>query len=262
MDDVATKKYLASFLKISPLSHALWRTVEAQAFGKIDYKQPILDLGCGWGEFAGIVFNQMEMGIDINKKELKRALKGNKYKNVLWADARQLPFKSHSYKTVVSVSVLEHIDNAGLVLKEIHRILRKDGLLVFTVPTTKLYDDLLFPKICSKVGLTGVGKNYFRLHCRVFKHIWLKTPTWWTRELQKCGFEIIMKEGTVSPTTVKLHEIFLLTAWPSQLWKLIMGRRLLISSGLRAWILPKVFGKFVYPDTTSYANIFFVAKKI
>lgn len=262
MNKTSPKKYLAEFLKISPLSHALWRSVEALSFEEVDYKKPILDLGCGWGEFAGVVFNQMEMGIDINEKEIKRALKGNRYKKVLWADARKLPFKSSSYSSVVSVSVLEHIPQSELVLAEIHRVLKKGGLFVFSVPTIKLYDDLLVPQLLQKIGLRSLGKKYFQLHCRIFKHVGLKTPLWWDKQLKAAGFEIVTKRGTISPTVVKLHETFLITAFPSQLWKLFFKRRLIMSVGLRSKFLPFLLGKYMVKDSTSLANMFYVVKKL
>ena len=119
------KNYLAEFLKIAPLSHALWRAVEALSFDQIELKNPALDLGCGFGEFSGVVFGKVETGIDINKKELADALKNKKYNKVVWADARALPFAAKSYSTVIAVSVLEHIENAEIVIKEVGRILKK-----------------------------------------------------------------------------------------------------------------------------------------
>ena len=49
--------YFKEFLKISPFSHALWRTAEALSLPAGLLKRPILDLGCGYGEFSGVFFN-------------------------------------------------------------------------------------------------------------------------------------------------------------------------------------------------------------
>lgn len=255
------KKYLKDFLKISPLSHALWRATEALAYDQVDLKSPVLDLGCGFGEFAGVVFDHIEMGIDINDKELKQALAGKRYNKVQWADARKLPFKDNSYSTVISVSVMEHIPQGEKVIPEAYRVLRKGGMFVFSVPTPKLYDNLLFPKICNLLGLKKLGDKYFELHCRAFKHVNLKTQDRWARELKKVGFEVIRQEGTLSPTLLRLHEFFLISAFPSQFWKLFFGKRLIMSVGLRSNILPIFFSHFVRLDKTSDINIFFVARK-
>jgi len=253
--------YLAQFLKIAPLSHALWRSCEALAFESAKFKKPILDIGCGFGEFAGIAFNKLEVGIDVNEDDLKKALISKKYRQLLKADARNLPFKNSTFSTVVSVSVLEHITEVEKVIKEANRILKKDGLLIFSVPTISMYNHLLFPKICKSIGLEKLGLFYFNLHCKAFKHYSLKTAAWWSKKLKSNGFEIIHKQGTISPKVLKLHEVFLITAIPSQLYKYLFGKRLLMTTRLRAKILPPIFGKYVKPDTSSDINMFFIAKK-
>lgn len=256
------KHYLKDFLKIAPLSHAIWRSVEALVFKQVQFSKPILDIGCGFGEFAGVVFDQLEMGIDINEKELKQALKGKKYRKVLWADARKLPFKANTFSTVVSVSVLEHIKNTEEAIVEINRILKKGGVFAFTVPTTSMYKHMLIPKICRLIRLEVLGKIYFREHAKIFKHQALYPADWWAKKLKKANFKIISQQGTISPTALKISEIFLPLAAPSQLWKLLSGRRLIISAGIRSKVLPIFFAKFISVDQDSDINVFFLAKKV
>lgn len=257
----SARKYLRDFLKIAPLSHALWRSVEAISYDKVKFSPPVLDLGCGFGEFAGVVFDQIEMGVDINERELKEALGGKKYKKVKLADARNLPFKNSSYGTVVSVSVIEHITNSSEVLSEVHRVLKKDGLFVFSVPTPELNKQLLAPKILRGLGLKKAAKKYIDLHAKAFKHVNLKTKPQWVKDLKKAKFEILEVHGTLSPTLLRLHELFLITAFPSQLGKLLFGTRLMMSVGLRSKILPIFFSHFVKIDKNSDINLFFVARK-
>lgn len=254
-------KYLRDFLKIAPLSHALWRSVEALSFSQVKFFSPVLDLGCGFGEFAGVVFGRIEMGVDIDRKDLKGALEGKKYKKVEWTDARNLPFTDGSYKTVISVSVLEHIEQAERVLFEANRVLKKRGIFVFSVVTSEIYKHLLIRKICNFLGLKDFGDKYCQLHSRAFRHVYLRPMNWWVKELEKANFEIVRCEGTVSPTLLNLHEIFLATAFPSQFWKLFFGKRLIISAGLRSKFLPLFFGRFVKVDKETKINAFFVARK-
>lgn len=255
------KKYLKDFLKIAPLSHALWRSVEALAYNEVKFSSPVLDLGCGFGEFAGVVFNRIEMGIDINETELKAALRGKNYKKVRLADARNLPFNNSSYNTVVSVSVIEHITDSSKVIAEVYRVLKKKGLFVFSVPTLELNKHLLLPKILKAFGFPKAAKEYIDLHAKVFKHVNLKNKNWWTRELKKAKFEIVDIHGTLSPTLLKLHEIFLISAFPSQLGKWLSGKRLMMSIGARSRLLPIFFSRFVKIDRNSNINLFIVARK-
>lgn len=256
------KGYLKDFLKISPLSHALWRSVEALSFNQINFKSPVLDIGCGFGEFAGVAFGRLEMGIDISGDDLKKALKGKRYKSVKMADARDLPFKSSSYSTVVSNSVFEHIEDAEKVIFEVFRVLKKGGIFAFTVPTITMQNYLLAPKILNSLGFQGLAEKYWDLHVRAFKHMTLKPKSWWADKLKRAGFEIVRQEGTLSPTLLRLHEIFLLSAFPSQFGKLFFGKRLMMSVGLRSTVLPIFFTQFVVIDKNSDINIFFVAKKL
>lgn len=256
------KKYFKKFLRVAPFALAFWRTSEAVAFSSVQYKKPILDLGCGFGEFAGVVFNKMEMGIDINEEELAQAFRGGKYKKVLWADARELPFKNSSYSTVLSVSVLEHIKEADYAIREVHRILKKDGLLIFTVPTDKLYENLAVVRFLILMRLEWLAKIYFYLHSKAFDHVCLKSDVWWDKQLKKAGFKIIKKHGTVSPKATIIYDFFLLPSFPSQIWKMLFGRRLALSFGLRSKIFPKLFLKYTKIDDDSPINIFYVAKKV
>jgi SAM-dependent methyltransferase len=255
------ERYLRDFLRIAPLSHALFRSVEALAFSQVDLEHPILDLGCGFGEFAGVVFDQVEMGIDVNEADLDIGRRSSKYQRMLWSDARRMPFQSGSFATVVSVSVLEHILNVPRALAEAARVLRPGGLLVITVPTGAMYRHLFFPRLFRALGLPRLARLYIRGHRAVFKHVTIRPVDWWIDHLTQAGFRVERCEGTVSPTVMQLHDLFLVTAFPSQLAKWATGRRLLTTTGLRARILPRVFGPLVRLDRASTINLFIVARK-
>ncbi|MCS6802998.1 MAG: class I SAM-dependent methyltransferase [Chloroflexota bacterium] len=255
------EQYLRDFLRIAPLSHAMFRAVEALAFRQVELEHPVLDLGCGFGEFAGVVFDQLEMGIDINEADLDLGRRSNKYQRMLWSDARRMPFQSGSFATVVSVSVLEHIQNVPRALAEAARVLRPGGLLVVTVPTEAMYRHLFFPRLFRALGLPQLARWYLRGHRLVFKHVTIRPADWWKEQLSLAGFVIERCEGTISPRVMQLHDLFLLTAFPSQLAKWVTGRRLLMTTGLRARLLPLVFGRLIRLDRASAINLFIVARK-
>lgn len=106
----------------------IWANSRLRAIKDIAKEGSILDLGCGSGyigeSFDSAVFAEM----DIN--ELKK-VKGNK-RVVL--NAEELSFKKESFDYVICGDVLEHIKNDDVVLKEINRILKKNGKAVITVP--------------------------------------------------------------------------------------------------------------------------------
>ncbi len=255
------RHYLTEFLKVAPLSHALWRSCEALAFESIPLDAPILDLGCGFGEFAGIVMGHVEVGIDIDKRDLNQAVKRGTYLHVQWADATDLPFRSNAFSTVVSVSVLEHIDRAGQVIQEVSRVLKHGGLFVFTIPTPAMCDGLLISRVFRFLGLAPLAKPYVQLHRHVFKHVTLEPAEWWARQLQMAGLELVSVQGTVSRRLLLLHELFLVFALPSQLWRVVSGKRLVMFPRLRSTLLSPLFAPFANQDPVSDINLIIVAEK-
>lgn len=74
--------YFEKYLRVAPFSHALWRSREAIFVKKVKFKKPLLDIGCGFGEFAGVFFqSKVEIGIDISLKDLIEAAKKRSIKN-------------------------------------------------------------------------------------------------------------------------------------------------------------------------------------
>ncbi|MBU2632814.1 class I SAM-dependent methyltransferase, partial [Patescibacteria group bacterium] len=128
------EKYFRRFLKITPLSVAIWRAVEAGHLSKYKLNTPVLDIGCGFGEFAkGFTDGKIDVGIDINARDLKAALKTKKYKKLILADARKLPFLDNTFNSIISISTFEHIKNPEKVFKECLRVLKPGGLLITTI---------------------------------------------------------------------------------------------------------------------------------
>ncbi len=52
----------------------------------------------------------------------------------LWADSMSLPFASASFDAALCTQVLEHVPEPALLLAEINRVLRLDGVLLLTAP--------------------------------------------------------------------------------------------------------------------------------
>lgn len=101
-------------------------------------KSKALDLGCGGGEFSILAsrYCNSVVGLDFSESSLRRAHKKidppgiNKLK-FIQADAVRLPFKDNIFDLVFSFSTLEYIRDLEAVLKEMHRLLRSDGVAIF-----------------------------------------------------------------------------------------------------------------------------------
>ncbi len=99
-------------------------------------KGKILDIGAGPGlvvkEFASRSHHFEVIGIDISPKAIQLAKKncdGLGNVRFLVADVYQLPFPERSFDVVVCKDSLHHFDNLRKALKEMLRVLKKDGFL-------------------------------------------------------------------------------------------------------------------------------------
>ena len=101
----------------------------------------ILDVGCASGTLT-IQLHEIlcckVIAIDAYPKAIKYARKKYPQINFLVADAHSLPFKSNSFDLVVSYETIEHLVNPPLALKEIHRVLKKDGRAIIAMDSGSL----------------------------------------------------------------------------------------------------------------------------
>lgn len=73
--------------------------------------------------------------IDLDKNKLNHAKKYLEKTKLIFADILNPPKDIFGkFDTVIMLEVLEHIDNDSAVIKNIHKILKKNGKLILTVP--------------------------------------------------------------------------------------------------------------------------------
>jgi len=93
----------------------------------------VLDAGCGSGgiisEFKSIP--KSIAGIDINKELLTENQIVNKK---IIADLEHIPLDNNSVDIVISEFVLEHLRKPTIVLREISRVLKPEGMFIFITP--------------------------------------------------------------------------------------------------------------------------------
>jgi 2-polyprenyl-3-methyl-5-hydroxy-6-metoxy-1,4-benzoquinol methylase len=97
----------------------------------------ILDIGCGNGNISlalgSLGYNVT--GVDIDRTSIENARKINTFKNVQFnvLDANAFDVKDE-FDAIVCSEVLEHLENPSELVQSIFSILKKDGILVATVP--------------------------------------------------------------------------------------------------------------------------------
>ena len=97
----------------------------------------VLDLGCGRGGVAEVIWPQVRLaaGIDPDARSLAEHRAAGM--PVVRAVGERLPFASDSFDLVVSVWVLEHLADPMATFIEVRRVLRPGGHFVFLTPNLR-----------------------------------------------------------------------------------------------------------------------------
>jgi ubiquinone/menaquinone biosynthesis C-methylase UbiE len=249
------------YLARAPLAHALHRTAEAKHVRQLTIARPVLDLGCGAGEFAEAALRTpFDMGTDISDKQLRRAQLSKCYLALRRGDARCLPFAGGQFRSVVSVSVLEHVPNPERAVAEVFRVLQPGGSFVGTVELADLHDHLYYPGLLQRVGLSVLGRLYICLHDRLFRHYSLLSKQQWEELLVGNGFDLILSRKIVSPHVTCCWDRLLAVAWPYRL----LGRWGRVAIWRPGW-LRRVAGRtllgLVREEEADGSSLFFIARK-
>jgi ubiquinone/menaquinone biosynthesis C-methylase UbiE len=143
----------------------------------------ILDAGCGKGLQTFVIgkkCNQI-IGIDVSEKSIAEANRtkldviGNRTE-FFCMDTEKTKFSNNYFDKIISICVLEHINNYPMVLQEWYRVLKKGGQLIFSVDSLETIRD---KNLKYKHHKEHRVQNYFR-------SAELKT------EMQKIGFTEVM----------------------------------------------------------------------
>lgn len=97
-------------------------------------KGELLDVGCGKMPYRSYVLSNSSVkkyvGIDLaNALSYDKEIKPD----IIW-DGTSMPIDDETYDCSIATEVLEHVFSPLSLLKEIHRVLKKEGLFFFTVP--------------------------------------------------------------------------------------------------------------------------------
>lgn len=108
-------------------------------FAEINETDKVLEVGCGVGHILERIQKGELTGIDISEIQIKRAKERLKDSaKLIKCSAENLPFDDKSFDRVICTEVFEHTLEPKLVLNEVYRILKDDGIISLSVPNEKL----------------------------------------------------------------------------------------------------------------------------
>ena len=127
-----------------------------------------LDVGCGTKPYEKYFKSSEYIGLEIETTVHSEISKADFFYN-----GTKFPFNNNEFDSVVTNQVFEHVFNPDNFLSEINRVLRKDGMLLLTVPF--VWDEHEQPYDFARYSSFGIKSV-----------------------LVKKGFEIVNQKKTVS----------------------------------------------------------------
>ena len=182
----------------SVVTMVFWRSVELIAMAKyLHYlKGDIVDIGCGDGTIASLVFEKetISVGYDIEERPVKAASRRG-YRAVVVADARYTPFRDACFDGLFSNSAIEHFPEIDKCCSEFFRISKAGSFFVFTVISGSFYDSFW----CSGIRFGELGKKWMERHRRLRQHLNVWDVDKWKAFLEKHGFELVDHKHYINP---------------------------------------------------------------
>ena len=147
----------------------------------------LLDAGCGSGieavNLQRLVPGLRISGIDVSSVALSTAVARPDKGSALFyqASLERLPFGDGVFDYIASHEVIEHVEDPGLVLRELCRVLKPGGVCVIATPNgASWWIEHLRQRVMRLFGRRGapVGADHTR------------PPSFWRRELGRAGFAV------------------------------------------------------------------------
>ncbi len=221
-------------------STILFRSIELkllkERLGGLFKSKSILDLGCGDGIAAAAIFDKrIDYGLDVNPISVKQAKKGGACKKVILASATDIPLEDNSVDLVFSNCTIEHIKDLGSVLKEVSRILVKNGLFIFTTPSHCFGKYSIF----SYFNLKRLAQVYGKLRDKKHQHYHSHSIEEWSSILKDFNFKVINGYYYMSKEALEFWDFLLILYVPLYLPEII-------NKQLSRWIYETFFRKRIY----------------
>ncbi len=143
--------------------------------GLLSKKKKILEIGCGTcsllSHFYKLGFDIR--GVDVNSKYLDRGKELHGELPCELVSSEQLPFKDNSFDIILGFDVFEHIPDSDAHLREVSRVLKKDGYYLIQTPnkwTNVIFETIRWKSLSSWKDEHCSLHSYFEIKKRFNLH--------------------------------------------------------------------------------------------
>jgi SAM-dependent methyltransferase len=249
------KDFLYLHLRDLPYFRALVRGVEATYYQNFDLTAPILDVGCGDGHFASLVFDRkIDVGLDPWTGPIHEAGRRDCYRLLVQADAAQSPFPDDYFASAFSNSVLEHIPHVDAVLADVARVLKPGAPFYFCVPNERYLSELALSRV--------LGKGYTEWFRRISRVQHADGPQVWQGRLEKAGFRLVKWWHYFSPRAMRVLEWGHYFGLPSLIARKVTGRWIIAPEKWNLALTERFVRRFASTDPVDDGTFtFYIAQK-
>lgn len=169
-----------------------------------------LDIGCGTGGYLNLLkeIGWTTYGVEINK-EIADALQ--KKHNMFCGPFEETNYKTNFFDSIRISHTLEHVYDPYKTLTEIHKIIKKDGILLIEVPNTDSINAEIFNKYWTMWDaprhLHHFNLTNLKLYLQKTNFKLISTFTICNLYQMKLNMEIILSKGIKDIGSLNLSEL-------------------------------------------------------
>jgi ubiquinone/menaquinone biosynthesis C-methylase UbiE len=124
----------------------------------------VLDLGCGQGDIGRHRPKRVRCVVGVDAAEDALRLAASHEAVCGWdGDCGVLPFRDEVFDAIVAKDVLEHLVKPWLIVAEMHRVLRKGGRVIASVPMARasaVWDDYTHVRGFTRAALRALFEDH------------------------------------------------------------------------------------------------------
>lgn len=126
---------------------SIFRYRRAIKLANLKTDECVLDIGCKYAILKELLLQNNILvdyyGVDISNKVFNKIKDYNPKKFLVSDVSKTLPFENNKFDYVFALEIMEHVESPSNMLSEIYRVLKKNGVLILSVPNVYCWNELL-----------------------------------------------------------------------------------------------------------------------